>query len=557
MAYKLSMKLVSSLEKCFLDELVEDKAERNSYVMFANERLSFQLAMRNNEQDELQIPFCHYTLSGSLAPYVQVREVVNIPSIYPVHRINQDEHYLRNTPGLYPDLLRPMQYANRFRLPTGQLRALWFDIELPEGFEAGDYSLTVTIHAQKQENIGSKTLSVHVVNAALPHQKLIHTEWFYTDCIAEAYHVPVFSEKHWKAIESFMRTAVRNGINMLLTPVFTPELDTYVGGERLTTQLVKITVREDGGYDFDFSLLGRWIALCRKVGVEYLEIPHFFTQWGAKHAPKFVAKVKGRTKKIFGWETDAMGEEYRTFLSLFIPALVAYLKEQNIDRKCFFHISDEPNLSQLEHYTACKNMIAPYLGDYPIIDALSNYQFYETGALKKPVPCIDHIMPFWENQIEGLWAYYCGAGGKKVSTDRFFAMPTYRTRILGVQLYRYNIEGFLHWGYNFYHNQFSYDYVDPFGISDGDGFAPSGDAYLVYPGENGQAWESLRLNAMREAMDDIRALELCESVLGREKTEALIQEGLDAELTFFDYPHNSDYLLDLRERIALAIEENL
>ena len=137
------------------------------------------------------------------------------------------------------------------------------------------------------------------------------------------------------------------------------------------------------------------------------------------------------------------------------------------------------------------------------------------------------------------------------------SMPTRRTRILGVQLYKYNIEGFLHWGYNFYHNQRSYDYVDPFGCTDAEYFAPSGDGFLVYPGTDGEAWESLRLTSMREAVDDIRALELCESVCGRETTEKLISEGVEGELTFKNYPRNNEYLINLREKIALAIEEKL
>ena len=33
----------------------------------------------------------------------------------------------------------------------------------------------------------------------------------------------------------------------------------------------------------------------------------------------------------------------------------------------------------------------------------------------------------------------------------------------------------LHWGYNYYHNQFSYDYVDVLGCTDGEYFAPAGD----------------------------------------------------------------------------------
>ncbi len=53
---------------------------------------------------------------------------------------------------------------------------------------------------------------------------------------------------------------------------------------------------------------------------------------------------------------------------------------------------------------------------------------------------------------------------------------------------------------------------------------------------------------MREAVDDIRALELCESLCGREYTESLIAEGAEGNLTFSVYPRNNDYLITLREK---------
>ena len=67
----------------------------------------------------------------------------------------------------------------------------------------------------------------------------------------------------------------------------------------------------------------------------------------------------------------------------------------------------------------------------------------------------------------------------------------------------------------------------------------------------------MRLNAMREAMDDMRALELAESVLGREAAVSLVNEGLTEPVTFFCYPKEGEYLLDLRDRILLAVEEKL
>ena len=48
----LQMKTVSSLEKCFLDEAMDTKREKKSFVMFANEKLSFQVMYHAEVIDE-------------------------------------------------------------------------------------------------------------------------------------------------------------------------------------------------------------------------------------------------------------------------------------------------------------------------------------------------------------------------------------------------------------------------------------------------------------------------------------------------------------------------
>ncbi len=548
---KITMKTVSSLEKCFFDEKQEDKREVKNFTILKNEKLGFQVLYTCSTQEK-RIRDGEVRLFGDLAKYATVRNVVHIPSMMPMNQNKQEGAYVRRTPGMYPDLLRPLHYQGRTKMPVNRLRSLWVEVKLPENFEAGEYSLGVAIDSNAEpRHYGEVSVSVKVLDELLPPQKLIHTEWFYTDCIAQYYHTRAFSERHWKLIESFMRTAVENGINMILTPVFTPELDTYIGGERMTTQLVDITLLDDGRFEFGFEKLHRWIDMAQRCGVEYYEIPHFFTQWGAEHAPKFIVNVNGKNKKYFGWHTDAMGEEYRSFLSQFIPALLAEFRSRGLDKKCFFHVSDEPSLSQLEHYKECKEMIAEYLEGYTIIDALSDYAFYEKGALETPVPATKAIAPFIENKVPNLWAYYCQSGFNV--SDRFFSMPLWRTRMIGVQLYFYDIKGFLHWGYNFYNNKHSYDVLDPFADSTGEYFVASGDTYLVYPGDDNTAWESIRLNAMREAMDDMRALALYESKFGREATKALILEDTDGELTFTHFPEDPDYLPNLRAKIYNAL----
>ncbi len=355
--------------------------------------------------------------------------------------------------------------------------------------DAGLYPVTIRFKNEENEILSEETFEIEIINAVLPEQKLIYTQWFHGDCIAVYYGEEVFSESHWPHMESFIKTAAENDINMLLTPIFTPPLDTKVGGERPTIQLVDVAF-EKGKYSFGFDKLDRWIEMCQKSGIKYFEISHLFTQWGAKYAPKIMATIDGEYKKLFGWETSAASTEYKEFLSAFLPQLTQYLKDKNVAENTYFHISDEPEEKDLNSYIEASNIAKPYLKGFKIIDALSDYGIYETGIIEKPIPANDHIEPFLGNK--GLWTYYCCAQTKKVS-NRFFAMPSYRNRIIAPQLFKYDIEGFLHWGYNFYYAQYSVAPINPYLTTDSCCAFPSGDAFSVYPGADGKPTLSIRL----------------------------------------------------------------
>ena len=103
----------------------------------------------------------------------------------------------------------------------------------------------------------------------------------------------------------------------------------------------------------------------------------------------------------------------------------ALIKKRGLDHKCFYHISDEPHLDALDHYRACKNIVAPYLEGYPIIDALSELEFYTSGAIDKPVPNTRSVHKFHAAGVPGLWTYYCG-GGRAGVADRSISMPSFK-----------------------------------------------------------------------------------------------------------------------------------
>ena len=548
----MNARIISSLEKCFLDESVMSKSELKNISLLKNERYSFQVCFNVTEDKDKEIVY--FNIDSPLNDCIKVYKVENIPSMYPVYPTNFDDNYLRTEAGLYPDLLRPLSEKERISCRKC-LSALWVELEPQSKFEAGVYPFRAIFTNEEGEEICEVKTEIEIISAELPKQELIYSQWFYTDCLMQYYDVPTWSEKHWEIIENFMKNTVKYGMNMILTPVLSPELDTYVGGYRPTTQLVEIEL-QNGEYRFDFSRLKRWVQLCDKVGIEYFEINHFFSQWGAKACPQVVAKVNGEEKRIFGWDTASDSEEYKEFLGVLIPETIEYLKNlDGADKRCYFHVSDEPSVENIDDYEKASKILKPLIKGYPIIDALSDYEIYKTGAVDIPVPAVDHADVFINHNVPKLWTYYCCAQWKDVS-NRFFSMPSARNRIIGVQLYKFNISAFLHWGYNFYNSQFSYRTVNPFICSDGECFAPSGDAYSVYPGENGEAWPSLRQVVFAEALQDVRALKLCEKLCGREFTMNLVEEGLEP-ITFKKYPKEAEYILNLRNKINVAIKNNI
>lgn len=536
-------KLLSSLEKVFADECPSSSLNNDKFYTFKNETISFQIAYTFNGE---RCEFVDIEVQSDISDLVKVRRVELVPSEYPAHT-TIDDNYLRTSVGLYPDLLTDLFDGSVMFMPN-QWRSIWIDIEPNEKSQTGIYDVKVLFkNKQTGEIVTSQEISVEIYNAQLPEQKLIRTEWFHGDCLADFYNIDVFSEKHWEIIENFISIAVNRGINMILTPQFTPPLDTAKGGERTTIQLIDIEV-DNGKYKFNFDKLKRWVHICKKVGVKYFEMSHLFTQWGAIAAPKIMATVNGEYKRLFGWETKATSEEYKEFLHTYLPQLIEKLKDWGIDKNTYFHISDEPNLEQLQSYKEAKEVVNDLLKDFVIIDALSDYEFYKTGVIEKPVSANDHIHTFLDNGVENMWSYYCTGQWDKVS-NRFMSMPSARNRIYGVQLYKYKIEGALHWGYNFYNSQYSIYNINPYITTDALGIFPSGDAFLVYPKNDGTPEESIRMMIQYEAMTDLRALQWLEELTSYDYVMRIIENELNNPITFKEYPKDANYLISLRQKI--------
>lgn len=564
----LKTKIVSSQVKAFIDDEIDSFASFKGVSALLGERVSFQLLYTDTGKDLHPLrALCSLKIEGDLAPYVTVRDVRNLPVERPIQPEKIDAQYLRTTPGLYPDILTPLRYGGYIVLPRHKLRSLWIEADIPQNFNGnGKLHFSVYLHSASVGDVNDIVLDtdtpiaendveIELVHTCLPKQTTKFTQWFYADCLASYYNVEVWSDKHFEVIENFLRVYAKRGRNMVYTPILTPALNVTPPYLRTPSQLVQVTVT-NGEYSFDFSLLDRWIDILDRVGIPYIEISHFFHQKPVQYCAKVYATVDGEYRLLFGWDTMALSEEYLRFLREMIAAMITHLKKRGDDKRCYYHIADEPNQKTLAQYMKEKAAIKDLLKGYAVMDALSDVELYDSGTVEIPVPVTSEIGPFLERNIDELWTYY--ACNQVVDySNCYLSMPSWRTRSIGMQMYKYNVKGFLHWGFNYYNNRGSGDAINPYLDLSGEDWVCAGDTFAVYPHSDGTALESIRLLLLEEAMQDIRAMQLCEQYYSHEAVVAAMEEELGASITFERCAHSEDEMLRVRERINRMIAQKV
>lgn len=539
----LDVRIVSSLEK-ILPGKAFSAPDLNSLSLLRGERANFQIVCRSTEPRTVRL-----RATGGWARFLRVRTVGFTWCESPADPA--DPFVIAHGPGWYPLALAD---ADTLELAPGEWQAFWVTLSAPaEHLPSAPPHVDFLIESDGAAR--PLTLPLDLADAVLPPQHLRCEMWFHTDCLLHFYRLEPWTEDAWRLLAVWFRNMAEHGLNTLLTPLWTPPLDTAPGGERPTVQLLRIAF-ENGRYTFDFSRLERWIETARAAGIEYFSFSHLFTQWGLAATPKIMVSVDGADVRRFGWDVSADSPEYARFLAALFAALLPFLRAHGLGPdRARFHLSDEPAVKDLENYRRCSMLVHSLLEDYLTLDALSELEFYDLGLVDIPVPGTTAVESFLARTIPERWTYYCSDWVGDLP-NRKLSMPSLRNRVLGVILFMTHMDGFLEWGYNFWFSQYSRNQdLNPFDRNDfNEIFGGNGGAFAVMPGPAGKPTDTLHYEVFSEALSDLRALEALKAKIGGPAAEALVNEGLPSPVSFHVYPHDSAWLLDLRRRVNRALK---
>lgn len=398
---------------------------------------------------------------------------------------------LREPPADFPDVLLEVASVD---VPAGQTQAIWLTIPIPAGAPEGVYRGELKVSGQMEGKAvtDDARVRVRVYPVELGPPRLWVTEWYSLHWPHMKIAPEPESDEYYALLGRYARNMAEHRHNVaLISPL----------------GLSEFSVGLDGGLAIDFARFDRWVQVFKDAGViGRIEGGHIGGRMGDWNSPFGVSIRQVQDGKVTSARVDPTSPEADAFYAFFLPALIAHLKEKGWFECYLQHLADEPVNTNSESYRAMAALVRKYGPGLRIIEACHTKDL--VGSMDVWVPQLnffgDDYAHYQERQKAGeeVWFYTCVFPQGEYA-NRFIEQPLIKTRLLHWINFRYGATGYLHWGYNHWRGEDPFKNTTP--PHSGPPYLPAGDAWIVYPGDDGPL-DSIRFEAMRDGLDDYTLL---------------------------------------------------
>lgn len=508
---EISCWLESSLNRIF-PQTPSKKSPKFKLLGARNSRISFQVGFRNNTS-KMQIINCSLEGTGMMKSMIRTVGLVPMPSFTPITNIEELDG-VGQYPGLAPDPLFPTSEIGASPFTT---RSFWITLNIPAEMQPSNYKLKIILSSEStyknntlrvlkdsKKEIFELPLELDVAKMVVKPRENFHvTHWVRGEATWNYYKTEMFDEKWWQLSKAQLLDLLDHGTDVVYVPVLFFLKPIF----KRPCQLLIVDEPSPGKYVFDWTLVERFIKMCKEIGYTKFEWTTLWVYWGVEHPTRVYKKVNGKHELLWDPNISAFSEIYLNFLRQFLPQFHSFLLKQDVLKGSYFHLSDEPDARHIANYRQAKqvlNELAPWM--HPLMDALSNIKYGREKLVDIPIPKVDAASEFIAEKIPH-WVYYCQTPQGSF-LNRFFDTPLAKIRMAGFLFYHLKAEGFLHWGYNYWNKLETEEVLDPFCHADAGVYPeiPFGDPFVVYPGPDGPI-SSIRWEVFAEALQDFAILQ--------------------------------------------------
>ncbi len=450
--------------------------------------------------------------------------------------------------GWWPDVLVPMpKYKKTFDVPAGRQEPIWFAIDVPPNSKSGNYVGKISIIGDGVKVDVSVTLNVY--NFRLPRP----------GTLACAFGLYPATLKNWYGI------ADKQNPSACPIEMFAKWCE-FLGQYRLTPKNIgrEYWIRKPDGT----ISLERLKQTVGALSGEYYP-PYSFAIYRLPNPDRI---MKGEDKKdIDKWISD-------------IKAGLAEYRRLNFPREVFLYGMDEASEKSYPLVKETYSKIKQAFPDLPIMQTLNHAPPEKLAGLVDiwcPLsPRLEEKFRFYQERKKAgdiVWMYVCCVPCETYA-NFFIDEPGIDHRILFWQVWQKGATGLLYWSTTWWQGLS--------GVASGKCHFPdvpiymrdtvvaqklknNGDGLLIWPGPNATPYPSIRLEIIRDGIEDYEYLAMLRRYLnqaeklsqGKRPSKSVLEAGRSLinvpksiSRRFNDFCDNPKMLLSRREKIAKMIE---
>ena len=415
--------------------------------------------------------------------------------------------YVLSESYLYPDILDPVE---RLDLPANTTRPVWVTLEVPRNAGPGRYFGKVGVLATGGVRLDF-TFELEVLPLTLPAPK----DWkFYLDlwqnpfAIARWHGVKPWSDKHFSLMEPYWRMLAEAGQKCLTVSLFHHPWGAQVYDG--LTEMITWTHKGDGTWEYDFSLLDKYVAFAERVGLDDQINCYSMIPWSNQF--RYLDGTTGDWKTV---EAKPGEPAYEAHWKPFLKALEQHVHKKGWKGRLTIAMDERPEKDVL----AAHSLLRKYAPSVRIASA--------TNHPPKKID-LDDWSPYIRNPVDpevvrkrneepGLvTTFYVCCMPPRPNT--FTHSPPAESAWMGLYAAAHNRSGFLRWAYNSWNENPFYEtkyWAKKWA---------AGDCFLIYPGPR----SSIRFERLREGIQDYEKIRILRELAAKQENVPEVRQAIQS-----------------------------
>lgn len=502
-------------------------------VMGKRDTCAFQILLQSDHHYSVQLDRTDRLSVFNWQACLHERFRVEVKCQLPVHMYVEDLHTdddeLRKA-----DALLPIPYKDsNAHMPT----AVYVEIASDEHTLPGVYPVEVLVYASGHNDdetlIRHETLDVEVKNVLLPQPRDFSMDfslWQHSSNIARQHDVPLWSDAHFAVLENYVKALADLGqksITVIVSEIpwrgQSCFMDKLYTGNLYEFSMIRIRKDRDGVFRYDFSVMQRYIDLCRKHGVgPGIEVMGLINIWEKPilNPTPFCTEYPEPLRLRYLDEQDGCMKYMRTADDIrdYVRAVHDYFVETDQIDHAFVSADEPGDIDQFRKSMDTLNALCPRFRIHVSINHTEFIQEF-SDRLQGFAPhlscCLeqyDFLINYKKQHPHILLQWYICCGSS--FPNHFLRTEPIESRVTGPFTYFMGFDGFGRWAFTCWpadpRKEVRYSEFE------------AGDPFFVYPGKDGSVVYSLRYKNLQRGLMDYELMHMAEQKCGKAQVLPLL-----------------------------------